>query len=577
MDFIKSENICFKYSNLSQEKNVVDNLSLSIKQGELIAILGHNGSGKSTFAKMLNAILIPTSGNLFIKGINSKTEKNLWDIRKNVGLIFQNPDNQIVATTVEDDVAFGLENIQIDPKEMNYRVEEALNFVDMFESRKLNPENLSGGQKQRISIASVLAMQPKCIVFDEATSMLDPYGRKQVISLIKKINKEQKTTIIFITHNMEEAILFNRIIIMKNGKIELDGDNKKIFKQVEKLKMLNIEPPSQIDFLYNLNKKGFNVNFEYLNLEDVQNQILKLSPKKNYGFKIDENKTTQQEEVLTLKNVCYTYMQNTAFEKKALENIDLTFYKGEFVGIIGKTGSGKSTLVKTLNGLIKPTKGDVFLKTESIFTNNQTLKNARQKIGIVFQYPEDQLFEETVFKDVAFALKNKGFNEQDINKKVTEVLDIVGIDQSLFYKSPFELSGGQKRRVAIAGVLAMQPEVLILDEPTVGLDPFWRKKILKNIQNINKSLNISIILISHYMEEIAEFASRVVVLNDGQVKIDDTIEKVFSKHNILQKFGLDVPKINQIIFNLNKKGMNIPQNIYTVSKAIEYFENAFEK
>ncbi|MDF1616047.1 energy-coupling factor transporter ATPase [Petrocella sp. FN5] len=270
---------------------------------------------------------------------------------------------------------------------------------------------------------------------------------------------------------------------------------------------------------------------------------------------------------ITIENLNYTYGADTAFKMQALKQINLRISPGEFVGLIGHTGSGKSTLIQQINGILKPDSGKVKIGDISIFEKGVDLRSIRQKVGLVFQYPEHQLFEMTVFKDVAFGPTNMKLGEDDINERVKHALSIVGIDESLYESSPFDLSGGQKRRVAIAGVLAMMPEILILDEPTAGLDPQGRYEILNEIQNLHKSLGITVILVSHSMEDIARYVNRVVVMDKGEIKMDGLVKDVFKETEALEAMGLAVPQISYLIQALNKHGFNLSEDIVTLEEA----------
>lgn len=270
---------------------------------------------------------------------------------------------------------------------------------------------------------------------------------------------------------------------------------------------------------------------------------------------------------LKLENVSYIYEQGTSSETAAIKNINLEINKGEFVAIIGHTGSGKSTLIQHFNGLEKATEGTVYYDGEDICGKNFDLRNLRCKVGLVFQYPEHQLFEESVMKDVCFGPKNKGLSKEECFKKAKEALELVGIREDLYDKSPFELSGGQKRRVAIAGVLAMEPEILILDEPTAGLDPAGRDKILACIKNLHDVRKIAVVLVSHSMEDVANYAERIIVMNKGSVMYDDTPKKVFKHYKALEKIGLSAPQITYIMHGLKESGLDVDENIINIMDA----------
>ncbi len=268
-----------------------------------------------------------------------------------------------------------------------------------------------------------------------------------------------------------------------------------------------------------------------------------------------------------IKNLDYVYMQGTPFEKKALSNINLCINDGEFVGLIGHTGSGKSTLIQHLNGLITPQIGEITVNGRSTSKKDAGLKELRQEVGLVFQYPEHQIFEETVYKDVAFGPKNMGLSENEIHERVVEALTYVGLDESYYEMSPFELSGGQKRRVAIAGVLAMRPKTLILDEPAAGLDPAGRAEILTQVKALYLKSKMTVILVSHSMEDVARIASRIIVMNQGSIAMDGKVSEIFSKSEELKKIGLDVPQVSALAQELIKRGVKLDSNIYTIERA----------
>jgi len=273
--------------------------------------------------------------------------------------------------------------------------------------------------------------------------------------------------------------------------------------------------------------------------------------------------------ILKVENLCYTYAEGTPFEQKALDNINFSIEAGEMIGVIGHTGSGKSTLLQHLNGLLKPQKGRVLFNDTDIWEKPKEIRNIRFKIGICFQYPEHQLFEDTVFKDVAFGPTNMGLDETEIKRRTRFAIDSVGLGMDFWAKSPFDLSGGEKRRVAIAGVIAMEPDILILDEPTAGLDPRGRDEILALLKSYRKDYNKTIIIASHSMEDVASFADRVMVFNKSKLVMFDSVPNVFSKSQQLNEMGLDIPQVTQLFIKLREKGYNVSGNIFTVEDAVK--------
>lgn len=284
-NIIEINNLSFEYRDTDDDGNVVaanrvlDGISLKIPKGQFVAVLGHNGSGKSTLAKHLNGILVATEGTVTVDGINAADDERIYDLRQTVGMVFQNPDNQIVATIVEEDVAFALENLGVEPKEIRRRVDEALTTVDMFKFRLHSPNQLSGGQKQRVAIAGIIAMAPKCIVLDEPTAMLDPKGRKEVMKTIRKLNKEQGITIVYITHYMEEAAKADRVVVIDKGKLLMDDVPKKIFSRVEELKAVGLDVPQVTELVYELRKEGMDIPADIISEDECVEQLLKVMNK----------------------------------------------------------------------------------------------------------------------------------------------------------------------------------------------------------------------------------------------------------------------------------------------------------
>ncbi len=279
---------------------------------------------------------------------------------------------------------------------------------------------------------------------------------------------------------------------------------------------------------------------------------------------------------LETQNLTFTYGEGTPFKITALDNVNISLEKGEFVAIIGHTGSGKSTLVQHLNGLLKASSGSVLLDGKNIHENKQTLFDARFRVGLCFQYPEYQLFEETVYKDIAFGPTNMGLSKGEIDERVRSAAKYVGIPDEMLSKSPFDLSGGEKRRVAIAGVISMEPEILILDEPTSGLDPMGREQILELIKNYREKTGKTVIIVSHSMDDVARFATKVIVMNDAKVEMIGTVDKVFEKSSRLREIGLSVPQITEIFIKLREKGYNVSEKIYTVEQGYLELKKLFE-
>ena len=662
MNNIEVKDCTYEYVRRDENDEVVEKLSaishlnFTIEEGSFVCVLGHNGSGKSTLAKLFNALQIPTEGCVIISGMDSREEANVFPIREKVGMVFQNPDNQIIASVVEEDVGFGPENIGIPTEEIWKRVADALEAVNMEAYRLKSPNHLSGGQKQRVAIAGTLAMEPKTIVLDEPTAMLDPSGRAEVIRSIRELNQKKGITIILITHYMEETVDADRIILMDQGKLVLDGTPKEIFSKVEELKSLRMDVPLITDLAHELRLSGMPVSEGILKEEELVEELLSIFGEDSFMEEIEKGqkeeepegesdrvasavtehsigkrseemhfqattpsseekeieaeieketeKETEKDFILKVENLSCIYQKGTAMESYALKDIHLSIKRGSFSALIGHTGSGKSTLLQHFNGLIKPETGEIFVhfrknpalilqdkgflfwkgkkrkvEKEGVLSFREEgfdFQGLRFKVGLVFQYPEYQLFEETVFEDVLFGPKNQGLSLEEAKKEAEEALRSMGVEEALWQKSPFELSGGQKRRVAIAGVLAMEPELLILDEPTAGLDPAGREELFQVIAHLQERYAMTILLVSHSMDDVARYAEEVFVLNQGECIRQGSPEEVFSHKKEMEELGLGLPQIRAFLYSLEEKGLSFPKK-NTVEEAKEMILSAYKK
>ena len=642
MENIAVKEVSYQYTRRNENDEVIETLSalsalnFSIEEGSFVCILGHNGSGKSTLAKLFNALQLPTEGAILVSGMDSREEKNIFPIRREVGMVFQNPDNQIIASVVEEDVGFGPENIGLPTDEIWQRVNTALSAVHMEAYRLKSPNHLSGGQKQRVAIAGTLAMEPKTIVLDEPTAMLDPSGRKEVLESILELKRKKGISIILITHYMEEAVDADRILLMDSGKLVMDGSPREVFQNVELLKEYRMDVPLITELAHKLQKNGFPIEKTILTKEELEEELFKLHRE---GFVLKEEILKQDKEednpfskeqnielekmerqgeaevdlaqnentvlgdyIVEVNHLSAIFQEGTAMESFALKDLSMKIRRGSLTAVIGHTGSGKSTLVQHLNGLIKVKSGEIFVsfrenpplvksgKSFLFFKGKKTViekkgrlslseegfdyRALRFKVGLVFQYPEYQLFEETVLADVMFGPLNQGKKREDAEALAKNALASLGIGEELYAKSPFELSGGQKRKVAIAGVLAMGPELLILDEPTAGLDPAGRDELFEEIAGLRRNYAMTILLVSHSMDDVARYADEVLVLHQGELKLEGTVENVFSKKEELEAMGLGLPQIRALLFDLKQNGMNL-QLGNTVSEAVSALSHYF--
>lgn len=570
---IDIKNVTFEYFRRDEDGNVesmieaLKDVSLDVEKGQFVAILGRNGSGKSTLAKHINALLFPSEGEVIVDGMDTEDGELRLKIRQTAGMVFQNPDNQIVGNLVEEDIAFGPENLGIPTADIWNRVDEALDKTGMEAFRNQSPNHLSGGQKQRVAIAGVLAMHPKCIIFDESTAMLDPQGRRNIIDVARGLQREYGITILLITHHMDEVLAADHVFVMKDGRIMGQGTPMEIFAQHQLLEECGLRLPVLYQYLDFLEQEQIIDAVAYRNIHNVEDLITEMTRRyqkeqaDQTEFSNDLIGEIQVErnagEGILLNHVSYVYNKGFADERTALKDVNLHITKGEFVAVIGHTGSGKSTLMQHLNGLYTATEGTVYYNGQDIADHDFSIKQLRQKVGLVFQYPEYQLFAETVEKDVCFGPENMDISKVEAQKRAYEAIEAVGLPDTIYDCSPLQLSGGQKRRAAIAGILAMQPDYLVLDEPTAGLDPYSAEKLLEMLKDLQVRQGIAIILVSHSMEEVAEYADRIVVMDQGKICFDEPTWKVFTRKQELEELGLAVPTGNRILNALKNVGNDI--------------------
>lgn len=597
---IECRGVSFSYDGAV---SALDGVDLNIEDGEFFCILGGNGSGKSTFAKHLNALLQPDAGAVRINGMDASDPELVYDIRSTAGMVFQNPDDQLVATLVEDDVAFGPENLGVPSAQIAQRVREALKGVGLVGFERHETHALSGGQKQRVALAGVLAMEPRVLILDEASSMLDPRGRKGLMKACRALH-DRGMTIVMITHFMEEAAEADRVAVFRAGRVAMLGTPEEILTRADELAQFNLDMPASCCLGTALRAKGVPVHAQVREVDmvaeiaqtyaDRSGEDTAGRPSASDSRVLDNassatDGTAASEPVIEISHLSHSYSLSARERRRwhkrsavagksskqalwgndpsspwALRDVSLTVRRGEFLGLAGHTGSGKSTLVQHLNGLIRPQEGSVYALGLDL-ANKKDAAAVKAKVGVVFQYPERQLFAETVTQDVAFGPHNLGLPQDEVDRRVESSLSRVGLDLSTVGdKSPFELSGGQQRRVAFAGVLAMEPEILVLDEPMAGLDPAARRDFLELIGRLHRD-GLTVVMVSHSMDDLANCCDRIVVMNEGAVFAEGTPAQVFAHADELKSIGLGVPAAQRMALALAEAGVPLRfDGLYTV-------------
>jgi energy-coupling factor transport system ATP-binding protein len=543
-------------------------VDLTIQPGEYVAVIGANGSGKSTLARHLNALLLPTRGQVRAAGLPSADPTAHGPIRRAVQMVFQRPDAQIVAANVEEDVAFGPENFGIARPEMQARVQHALETVGLWELRARPPHRLSSGQKQRLAIAGALAVRPQALVLDEATAMLDPAARRAVLALLAGLHAAG-TTLVTITHEMDEAALAERIIVLDRGRVALDGPPRQVFAQPAELRRLGLDLPPMAALAQRLGQLIQRPLPVCLSLDDLL-AALGAPPLSELPTPLPELRAlncapppaNSEHSGVWIRDLRYAYLRGGPLETEALKGVDLDAPAGSALGLIGPTGSGKSTLLQHLNGLLRPQSGQVIVA--GVDWSNPRLEAAaaqaaRLQVGLLFQQPEDQLFERFLGDDVAFGPRQMKLDPAEVRRRVQTAMEAVGLPFEAFKdRLSRSLSGGEQRRAALAGVLALQPRLLAADEPTAGLDPRGRADIVKILRRIHTE-GVTLVFASHRLEDIAALCDHVAALQDGRVLVSGETRPILAS----PPDGLPIHPLVPAANALRRLGWPVPEGALT--------------
>ncbi len=534
--FLEVRSVSFSYDEKITGRTL-NSVSFFVNKGERIALLGHNGSGKSTLTKILGGLLEPDEGACFIDGVDIN-KMDFQDLRRKIGMVFQDPENQIVAAMVEDDVAFAPENQGLPSEEIQLRVDIALKEADLLHKKDAPVSALSGGEKQRTALAGVLAADVECLILDEPMAMLDPKSRLRIEKVLRFIHGEGMT-ILQITHQIETENFddIQRVLVLSKGQIIWQGKTQEFWDKAEEL---GFELPDELKIKKFFNRLG--VRGEGLEIFSEKNFSVPAKLKNNSEIKNHETK-------FNIKNLSFKYDEKNF----ALKNLDTEIFSGSWLSIIGHTGSGKSTLVQHLNALYKIQSGEIFFDAQKLPQKGEEVHALRQRVGLVFQHPEDQLFSPTVREELAFAPKNAGLKNSKLDEAVLFGLECVGLGKNFLERNPLALSGGERRLVAIASVLSTRPECIVLDEPLAGLDASYQKKILEMLKNLRNS-GTTIITITHNLDTALKFSDRILILRNGE-KIkegspDEVIEEIM---NVLEPESWpDVLRVSAEIRKINK-------------------------
>ena len=557
----------------------LQDITLRIAPGELVAIIGNNGSGKSTLAKLLTAMLTPTEGSISVDGISS-TPANVWEVRRRVGMVFQRPDDQLVANTVIDDIAFGPENLGLPRDVIDQRIREAIAALNLNDVAHAQISELSGGEKQRVAIAGVLAMQPSYLILDEPTTMIAPRMARQLIALAHDLRRRVGLAVLHITHFMREVVSFDRVIVMDGGCVLMDDTPHKVFARMDELQAIGLSVPLVTKVAQRLRTQGVDLPEAVLTTEELARaleargqhagrsaQWSEVSsngspPDGQMPHRISKSAQFDERPLIAVRDLHYTYLDGTPLAREALHGVDCTVSEGETLAILGGTQAGKSTLIEFFNALRLPEPGHVFFAGQDVAASDFDLGRLRQSVGVVFQQPETQLFEDTVGSDVSYALRRKGLPPAESRAIVEQVLTDVGLDYEAFrLRYIYALSGGQKRRVAIAGALASKPRVLILDEPIAGLDPRGRADLAALITDLTRRLGLTVVLVGNAVDELAQLADRAIVMSQGRVALEGSLRDLLRRADELHALGLELSQTAEIALALRPLLPDLPSDL----------------
>lgn len=551
---IKIENFTFCYGDAG--KPALKDINLRIGDGEFILVTGPSGGGKSSLCRCFNG-LIPhfyggrVAGKVEVQGIDVISHSTK-DLATKVGMIFQDPENQLVAMDVEREIAFGMENLGFPRMLIAKRLEESLDTLGISALRCKQIHELSGGEKQKVAIASVLALHPSILVLDEPTSELDPKSAEEVLSVAEQLNDELGLTVILIEHRLDRVAQHaDRLIIMSHGEVVADGDPRQVLSS-KKPREIGVGIPPITKLVQGIRDRGINIDETPLTVKEGRSMLDGVFQRAS-GQVPQHAQKSHGKPIVEVEKLWYVYPTGVT----ALKGVSLKVCEGEFVAIMGRNASGKTTLVKHINGLLKPTRGIVTV--DGIDTRKATVAELARKVGFVFQNPNDHLFADTVEEEIALTLKNLGADGGEIESTVEEILERFNVKE---YRKqyPRYLSGGEKQRVALASVIVARPKVLILDEPTRGMD-YRLKSQLMAFLNEYRSMGNTVIVVTHDVETVAEHADRVILLSEGGVVVDG------NKREVLSKALLFSPQINRLLQAFAKYG--VPEDVLTVDEALD--------
>jgi len=560
------KDVSYKYPR--SEDFVLRDINLEIHKGEFLGLIGPTGAGKTTLCLALNGIVPQFYGGRFfgaveIAGLDT-VEHPISGMANYVGQVFEDPETQLISTSVENEIAFALENLKVSREEIIARIPKALSAVRLEGTEKKHPHELSGGQKQRLAIAAAIAVQPNLLILDEPTSQLDPVGAEEVFATAHELNQNLGMTIVMASHSAEEMAAFaDRIALVSQGEIVALGPPEEIFAEIEKLEDNHLRPPQVANTFYSINQRGIAVHKVPVRMNDALPLLENLSKvPMSDQFSLPESQGTSGEALLSVTDLAHIYPDGT----KALHGVSLDITEGDYVLIIGQNGAGKSTLVKHFLNLLQPTEGSV--RVGGVETEEMSVSDLARRIGYVAQNPDNQIFNTSVGDEIAFALKNLDFDEEEVEARTVESLEAMGLTD-VREMHPLALPKGDRARVVIGAILAMKPEIIIFDEPTTGQDYRGAKYILEISRDLHK-MGKTVIVITHHLYLMPEYAERVVVMGKGTILLDEVTRIAFHETETLKSTFLTAPQAVRLSQEMQKLKSDFPA-LLTPTEFASYF------
>lgn len=570
-NYIDFRGLSFKYPDGTL---AVRDINLTLSKGEYVVVMGPNGAGKTTLSLFLNGT-IPTitggtvEGQIRVAGLNP-FDRPVYEMAQKVGIVLQDPEAQLITSDVRSEVAFATENLGLPREEIKKRLDWALGVVRLSGMEEKAPQQLSGGQKQRLAIAANLVMYPEILVLDEPTSQLDPIGTTEVFSVLRDLNETHGMTIVMTEHKSEAAAEFaDRIVVLDQGKIVANGEPHDVFGQVDLLKQIFVKVPDVTMLSWKMRNHTSPAKFP-VTVAEARPEIERLFREKRVRLRRTElthekaSGGSSGENSIEVQNVSFTYPGLTP--TLALNEVSVSIGKGDFVGLMGQNGSGKTTLVKCILGILKPSKGRILFEGQD--TARMRVGDLSKRIGLVLQNPDTQLFKMSVEEEISFGLENIGVPPDEIPRRVSEAVTAAGLES---YRKiyPFRLSFGDRRKVAVAAIIAMRPTVLVFDEPTTGQDYKGRYELTEIAKKLNEA-GSTIIMITHDMDLIAKYTNRTIVMGQGRVLLEGTTREIFERTDILQQTFLKPPQITALSQELSSFGF--PRNVLSVDQMYDLME-----